>query len=91
MQIYKQNGVYVLTRKSITLRIPACDKITEVAGSRKAAKIYQERFLSSMRSKAEKNIGKKRQGTKKLAAGETILLDDAFQRFLEKLHLRVSQ
>ncbi len=97
-RIYKQNGVYYLqyrlengSRKSITLRTPAGDKITELREAEKAAKIYLEPLRKLNEIKSREEYLEEKAKLKKLAARETILLNDAFQRFLEKPRPRVPQ
>ena len=90
-RVYKQNGVYYLqyrlpngTRKSVTLKDEKGEKLTDLRKAETAARKYLEPFrkineidnrLEYLEEKAKLN---------QFAARTTILLDDAFERYLAK-------
>ena len=90
-RVYKQNGVYYLqyrlpngTRKSVTLKDEKGEKITDLRKAEAAARKYLEPFRKINEIDNRLEYLEEKAKLKQFAARTTILLEDAFERFLTK-------
>ena len=90
-RVYKQNGVYYLqyrlpngTRKSVTLKDEKGEKITDLRKAEAAARKYLEPFRKINEIDNRLEYLEEKAKLKQIAARTTILLEEAFERFLTK-------
>jgi len=90
-RVYKQNGVYYLqyrlpngTRKNVTLKDEKGEKITDLRKAEAAARKYLEPFRKINEIDNRLEYLEEKAKLKQFAARTTILLEDAFERFLTK-------
>ena len=90
-RVYKQNGVYYLqyrlpdgSRKSVTLKDEKGEKITDLRKAETAARKYLEPFRKINEIDNRLEYLEEKAKLKQFAARTTILLDDAFDRYLAK-------